>query len=63
MAAEKIPITTTITFLMEHHYENMQTVSSIAFLYLCTRGKIVQIVKAGKKTKNITEQKELRRNS
>lgn len=63
MAAEKTPITTTITFLMEHHYENMQTVNYMVFLYLCTRGKILQIVKAGRRNKNIIEQKELRRNS
>lgn len=42
MAAEKIPITTTITFLMKHHDENMQTANSIAFFDLCTKGKILQ---------------------
>lgn len=61
MAAQKTPITT-ITFLMEYHYENMQTANSIAFLYLCTREKILQVVKAGGGNKNIIEQKEPRRN-
>lgn len=48
MAAIKIPITTTITFLIDYHYEKMRTANSVASLYLSTWAKILQVVKVGR---------------